>query len=154
MAPPAADPADFDERPLRILAAEDNAVNQLVLRTLLGQAGLAPVTVANGREAVEAWEGGEWDLILMDVQMPVMDGVAATREIRDREARSGRTPTPILALTANAMTHQVETYRAAGMNGFVSKPIELRQLFAAIAAAVQPQDRGDVAGDQPTANVG
>ena len=154
VAPPAADPAGFDERPLRILAAEDNAVNQLVLRTLLGQAGLAPVTVANGREAVEAWEGGEWDLILMDVQMPVMDGVAATREIRDREARSGRTPTPILALTANAMTHQVETYRAAGMNGFVSKPIELRQLFAAIAAAVQPQDRGDVAGDQPTANVG
>ena len=148
-----ADPADYDERPLRILAAEDNAVNQLVLRTLLGQAGLEPVTVANGLEAVEAWQDGAWDLILMDVQMPVMDGVAATREIRAREARTGRAPTPILALTANAMTHQLETYRAAGMDGYVAKPIELSQLFAAIAAALQPQEDGDAAVERPVAQV-
>jgi CheY-like chemotaxis protein len=133
------EPRALDERPLRILAAEDNAVNQLVLRTLLGQAGLDPVVVANGREAVSAWENGDWDLILMDVQMPVLDGVMATREIRRLEAASNRLPTPILALSANAMTHQLEAYRAAGMNGFIAKPIEVRQLFEAVALATQPQ---------------
>ena len=136
---PLADTHDLDDRPLRILAAEDNAVNQLVLRTLLGQAGIDAVIVGDGQEAVETWECGSWDLILMDIQMPVMDGISATRMIRDREASVGRSPTPILALTANAMTHQLETYRAAGMNGSIAKPIEVSQLFAAIAAALQPQ---------------
>ena len=129
------------ERPLLILAAEDNAVNQMVLKTLLDQAGLELVLVDNGREAVAAWEDRPWDLILMDVQMPVMDGPTATREIRRREAETGRAATPIIALTANAMNHQTESYRAAGMNGFVAKPIEVSQLFAAIAAAVQDEDR-------------
>ena len=132
----------FDDRPLRILAAEDNPVNQLVLKTLLGQAGLNPVCVGDGAEALTAWAQCDWDVILMDVQMPVMDGVAATREIRRREAESGRRATPIIALTANAMTHQVENYIAAGMNGFVAKPIQVGQLFAAISAAVdeRPDD--------------
>ena len=127
---------------LRILAAEDNAVNQLVLRTLLSQVGLEPVIVTNGAEAVAAWEQGDWDLILMDVQMPVMDGTTATRQIRRREAETGRSATPIIALTANAMTHQAERYFAVGMNGFVAKPIEVAQLFAAIAAAVEDEPAG------------
>ena len=126
---------------LRILAAEDNAVNQLVLKTLLGQAGIEPVLVANGQEALEAWEREDWDLILMDVQMPLMDGPSATRAIRRREAETGRRPTPIIALTANAMSHQTESYRAAGMNGFVAKPIEVMQLFAAIDEAIDQQPR-------------
>ncbi len=75
----------------------------------------------------------------MDVQMPVMDGTTATRLIRRREAETGRPATPIIALTANAMTHQAEGYLAAGMNGFVAKPIEVAQLFAAIDAAVRGQ---------------
>ena len=75
---------------LRVLAAEDNRVNQLVLRTLLTQMGLEPVIVDNGAEAVAAWEESEWDLILMDVQMPVMDGLSATQAIRVREAETGR----------------------------------------------------------------
>ena len=131
-APP---PAPSDERPLRILAAEDNAVNQLVLKTLLGQVGIEPVLVGNGQEAVAAWEAGDWDVILMDVQMPVMDGVAATRQIRRLEAQSGRAATPIIALTANALRHQVEGYLAAGVDGVVAKPIQIAQLFDAIAAA-------------------
>ncbi|HEY3947976.1 ATP-binding protein [Phenylobacterium sp.] len=134
-APAAAEQAEIGDQPLRILAAEDNHVNQLVLKTLLGQAGIEPTVVENGAEAVEAWEGGEWDVILMDVQMPVMDGPTATREIRRREAETGRPPTPILALTANAMTHQSEGYRAAGMNAVVAKPIRVGELFAAIIAA-------------------
>ena len=134
-APAAADPALLsDERPLRILAAEDNDVNQLVLKTLLGQVGLEPTIVGNGEEAVAAWARGDWDLILMDAQMPVMDGIAATREIRRREAETGRLATPIIAVTANAMAHQVESYLAAGMNGVVAKPIQIAQLFEAIDA--------------------
>ena len=121
---------------LRVLAAEDNAVNQLVLRTMLQQAGIEPTIVADGRAAVEAWRGGAWDIILMDVHMPVMDGVSATRAIRQGEAASGRAPTPILALTANAMSHQVAEYIASGMDGFVAKPIEISALFGAIDTAL------------------
>jgi signal transduction histidine kinase/ActR/RegA family two-component response regulator len=127
------------ERSLRILAAEDNRVNRLVLQSLLGQAGCETVFVENGREAVEAWESGAFDLILMDVQMPVMDGAEATRLIRRREAQTGRRVTPIIALTANAMSHQTEGYFASGMNGFVAKPISVSDLFAAIDAALEAE---------------
>jgi signal transduction histidine kinase/ActR/RegA family two-component response regulator len=127
---------DFADRPLRILAAEDNQVNQLVLKTLLHQAGLNPVLVDHGGAAVEAWEAEDWDLILMDMQMPVMDGLAATRAIRAREGATGRRRTPIIALTANVMSHQVTSYIDAGMDAFVAKPIEARQLFEAMEAAL------------------
>ena len=128
--------ADFTPvRPLRVLAAEDNAVNQLVLKTLLAQVGVEPVMVADGRAAVEAWAREPWDLILMDVQMPVMDGPSAARAIRAAEAGSGRGRTPIVALTANAMSYQVAEYAAAGMDGHVAKPIEAAQLYAALQRA-------------------
>ncbi len=134
-------PAPFpDNEPqspdIRVLAAEDNDVNQLVLKTLLMQAGIEPVIVANGREAVEAWEREEWDIILMDVQMPEMDGPAAARAIRAREGETGRRWTPIIALTANTMTHQRAEYDAAGMNGLVAKPIEIGRLFEALENAL------------------
>jgi CheY-like chemotaxis protein len=76
----------------------------------------------------------------MDVQMPVMDGPAATRRIREREAQLGRPMTPIIAVTANAMIHQIANYRAAGMNEVVSKPINVEALFAAILGAVTLSD--------------
>src|SRR5690606_8010031 len=117
---------------LRVLAAEDNTVNQLVLKTLLHQIGVEPTVVADGRAAVEAWEAGDWDAILMDVQMPVMDGPTAARRIRAREAETGRRRTPILALTANAMNQQVAEYLAAGMDGHVAKPIDVAKLFQAL----------------------
>ncbi len=120
----------------RILAAEDNTINQLVLKTLLAQFGLTPQVVDNGRQAVDAWEKESWDLILMDVQMPVLDGPGAARAIRAREAETGRARTSIIALTANAMTHQVDSYLAAGMDGFVAKPIEVRDLVEAINQAM------------------
>ncbi|HEY2661314.1 MAG TPA: ATP-binding protein [Caulobacteraceae bacterium] len=130
----------LSERTLRILAAEDNAVNQLVLKTLLLQVGLEPVVVVNGEEALAAWEQAEWDLILMDVQMPVMDGTTATRKIRRREAETGRAPTPIIALTANAMSHQTQSYFDAGMNGLVAKPIDVALLLTTISTAVTHAD--------------
>ncbi|HEX5379826.1 MAG TPA: ATP-binding protein [Phenylobacterium sp.] len=124
------------DTPLRVLAAEDNSVNQLVLKTLLHQVGIDPVVVNDGEQALEAWRREPWDLILMDVQMPVLDGPDATRRIRSEEAAAGRGRTPIVALTANAMAHQIADYLASGMDGFVAKPIDAAKLFAAIAEAV------------------
>jgi signal transduction histidine kinase/cytochrome b561/ActR/RegA family two-component response regulator len=129
--------SDLTAMPLRILAAEDNPVNQLVLKTLLNQGGMDPSIVDDGEQAVAAWERGDWDVILMDVQMPRMDGPAATTEIRRRERETGRARTPVIALTANAMTHQLEGYRAAGMDLMVAKPIRVEELFAALAAATE-----------------
>ena len=128
---------EVDGPNLRVLAAEDNAINQLVLKTMLHQVGVDPVVVGDGRAAVAAWETGQFDLILMDVQMPLMDGVTACRTIRKAEAATGRAPIPIVALTANAMSHQVAEYAAAGMDGHVSKPIEARKLFAVLEMAAQ-----------------
>jgi signal transduction histidine kinase/CheY-like chemotaxis protein len=136
---------------LRVLAAEDNTVNQLVLKTLLHQLGVEPVVVDCGEGAVEAWETAAWDVILMDIQMPGMDGVTATRRIRDREAETGRARTPIVALTANAMSHQVAQYLAAGMDGHVAKPIEAMALFQAIVDATQPT--GQAEGAEPSARI-
>ena len=123
---------------LRVLAAEDNAVNQLVICTLLEQAGIEPFVVSDGVEALEAWERQAWDLILMDVQMPVMDGPTASLEIRRREAAQGRARTPIIALTANAMSHQLAEYRAAGMDAIVAKPIDVAQLMAVMQEMLNP----------------
>ena len=124
-------------RPLHVLAAEDNEMNQLVLKTLLGQVGIEPVMVRTGREAVEAWATDVWDLILMDVQMPEMDGPSATAVIRSREATLGRARTPIIAVTASAMTHQLEEFAAVGIDGVAPKPVNAANLLRMIDQAVQ-----------------
>ena len=132
-AEPAGSSVPTDVSSLRILAAEDNATNQLVLKTVISTFGLDVDIVPDGQKAVEAWAGGDYDLILMDIQMPVMDGITATREIRAIEARTGRRRTPIVALSANAMVHQVKEYLNAGMDMHVAKPIQLAKLHAALA---------------------
>jgi signal transduction histidine kinase/CheY-like chemotaxis protein len=129
----------------RVLAAEDNPVNQLVLKTLLAQAGIEPTMVGDGQAAIEAWRTGQFDLILMDVQMPVMDGISATRAIRAAEAEDGRARTPILAITADAMQHQVIEHMAAGVDGHVAKPIDAGKLYEAIAVAVRVAHDGEAA---------
>jgi signal transduction histidine kinase/ActR/RegA family two-component response regulator len=141
-APPPAPSADAEAGllKLRVLAAEDNSVNQLVLKTLLHQIGVEPLVVDNGEEAVKAWKEAPWDVILMDMQMPVMDGLTATRLIREAEAAMGRVRTPIVALTANAMSHQIQQCRDAGMDGHVAKPIEAARLFAALEMAVTAEE--------------
>jgi two-component system sensor histidine kinase/response regulator len=110
----------------RVLLVEDNAVNQKVAVRLLERMGCSVRIADNGAEAVKAYSESRFDLILMDLQMPVMDGLTATREIRALEA--GRRETPIVALTANAMTGQLERCLEAGMNAFLTKPIELARL--------------------------
>jgi signal transduction histidine kinase/ActR/RegA family two-component response regulator len=134
-----ADAASSDgeaERPLRVLAAEDNPTNQKVLATILEMFGADLQMVENGALAVEAWRSAPFDVILMDIQMPDMDGVAAARAIRTAEAETGRARTPILAVTANAMPHQAAEYAAAGMDGLVPKPIEIGRLQAALEDAL------------------
>jgi PAS domain S-box-containing protein len=121
---------------LRVLAAEDNLVNQMVLRTLLGQLGVQVRCVDDGQAAIEAAAEGGWDVILMDVQMPVMDGPTAARRIRAREEAEGLPRTPIIALTANAMAHHEAEYLAAGMDVLVPKPLEVERLIGAISAVV------------------
>jgi CheY-like chemotaxis protein len=126
-APPAGDEVEL--LPLRVLAAEDNAVNQLVLRTLLNQLGLDPHVVEDGAAAVAAWESMDWDVILMDVQMPVMDGLDATRAIRLLPQGAAL---PILAMTANAFDEERQRCLDAGMDDHVAKPVVAEQLFATL----------------------
>ncbi len=138
-APEAASP-----RQLRVLAAEDNQVNQTVLKAILGQTGITPHVVANGAQAVDAWRDGAWDVVLMDVHMPVMDGVTAMQEIRRLEVAEGRPRTPIISLTANAMSHQVKSLLAEGFDDHVAKPIDIATLFLALHRAVEPVAEPDL----------
>jgi signal transduction histidine kinase/CheY-like chemotaxis protein len=140
-----AEPAAVQTESLRVLAAEDNATNRLVLKTLLEFGGVDLLLVEDGAQAVEAWRSGEWDLILMDVQMPVMDGPTATRQIRAMERATDRPRTPIVALTANTMSHQIGRYLDAGMDAHLAKPIVTEELFRVLtdAAVLSEQSRED-----------
>jgi CheY-like chemotaxis protein len=122
---------------LRILIAEDNVVNQRVLQGILVRLNHSITVVGNGQEAVDAVAVDGFDLVLMDVQMPVMDGLAATAAIRQRE-RATNTHLRIIALTAHAMQGDKERFLKAGMDDYLSKPIVRADLLAALAAA-QPQ---------------
>ncbi|HRD29276.1 MAG TPA: response regulator [Caulobacter sp.] len=124
-----------ETRPLRVLAAEDNAANRHVLRVLLEPLAVVLTLVENGREAVEAMARESFDIVLMDANMPVMDGLAALRAIR-----AGGGPaalTPVWMLTANVFEEDVVRYRAAGADGVVRKPIDLNELFAALTDAAE-----------------
>jgi CheY-like chemotaxis protein len=124
---------------IRVLAAEDNDANRRVLAALLGAIGIELVIVENGREALEAWRRGGWDLVLMDIQMPVMDGVEATKLMREAERREGRVRTPIIAVTANAAPQHEMEYLAAGMDAMVAKPIDLGRLIQVMDSAMSLQ---------------
>jgi CheY-like chemotaxis protein len=128
-------PASAELRPavrsLRILLAEDNPVNRRLAARVLEKRGHAVALADNGREAVSAYESSTFDLVLMDVQMPEMDGLEATGCIRSRERENG-TYVPILALTAHAMKGDRERCLAAGMDGYLTKPIQPRDLIRAV----------------------
>ena len=117
--------------PLKILLAEDNMVNQKLAQALLAKSGHLVQTAPDGEQAVEAALSSHFDLILMDVQMPIMDGMTATNEIRKRWDRE--TPIPIIAMTAHAMQGDREKCLDAGMDGYIAKPMKADELYLEIA---------------------
>jgi len=132
-APATAASANDTARDLRVLVAEDNAINQRVASRLLQHLGYRAELAANGRQALEAVQRGAFDVVLMDIQMPEMDGVQAAREII---ARRGPEGVPrLIAMTANAMPGDREAYITAGMDGYIAKPIELAELAAVLEQA-------------------
>ncbi len=119
-----------DARPLRLLLAEDNAVNQRLAVSLLERRGHSVVVAGNGREALAALDDGPYDAVLMDVQMPELDGLEATAAIRAREREEGAGEhLPIIAMTAHAMKGDRERCLAAGMDAYVSKPLRPGELY-------------------------
>ncbi len=128
------------DRSLHILLAEDNVVNQKLAQRLLEKRGHTVVIVGDGRQAVSLWESDQFDMILMDVQMPDMDGLEATGEIRKREQLNGK-HMPIIAMTAHAMKGDSERCIAAGMDAYVSKPIDVDALMIAIASVTKQSQR-------------
>jgi CheY-like chemotaxis protein len=122
---------------VRLLVAEDNRVNQVLAKRILGKMGYSPDIVSNGMEALHALRQREYDVVLMDVQMPELDGMEATRQIRSGQAEILRPDVRIIAMTANAMTGDRDECLACGMNDYVSKPINTRNLAAAIERQLQ-----------------
>ncbi|WP_244592799.1 response regulator [Azospirillum palustre] len=141
-APKKADPAPNGQPTprVRVLVAEDNPVNQQLTLALLRRAGVSAEAVSNGEEAVEAVTARPYDLVLMDVQMPVMDGLAATRRIRRLSGPMARIP--VVALTANAMQGDAAICLEAGMDDYLSKPINARKLLDTIARFIPPAADG------------
>jgi signal transduction histidine kinase/DNA-binding response OmpR family regulator len=124
--------ADGLNSPLRVLLVEDALINQTLVTILLTRMGHDISLANNGVEGVEAFANGAFDLILMDIQMPVMSGIEATEIIRSMEQSRGQARTPIIAVTANALKGDRERYMACGMDGYVSKPIAVESLRAEI----------------------
>jgi PAS domain S-box-containing protein len=137
--PVAASATDSAHKPLHVLVAEDNEINALLTRTLLTRLGHVPVMAESGGAALERWHaareaGARYDLVLMDMHMPGMDGLEAARRIRSAEAERNDRATPIIALTANAFAEDREACLAAGMDGFLVKPLDRERLAAALEA--------------------
>jgi signal transduction histidine kinase/ActR/RegA family two-component response regulator len=135
---------------LHVLVAEDNAVNQTITARMLGKLGHSVTVAGDGSEALAAWERDDFDLVLMDVQMPKMDGFECTSAIRSREQRRGG-HVPIIALTAHALKGDEERCLRAGMDGYLAKPVRSQDLYTAIARTVMHQeiDRRDPVAPTP-----
>ena len=126
-------PAGVDDHPLRVLLADDHPTNRRVIELILSQADVELVIAEDGAQAVEAFRSDRFDVILMDMQMPVMDGLTATREIRLHEAAMDQPRTPLVMLTANALPEHVASAEAAGADRHMSKPVSAETLLETVA---------------------
>jgi len=138
-----------DRSHLRVLLAEDNAVNQLVALRVLEKQGHVVTVAANGRKALEALEKETYDVVLMDIQMPEMDGWEATRAIREKERATGE-HIPIVAMTAHAMKGDEERCLAAGMDQYLTKPIQTLELLATLEEIMNRKGSADHAVGSPS----
>jgi signal transduction histidine kinase/CheY-like chemotaxis protein/NO-binding membrane sensor protein with MHYT domain len=125
--------ADFEPHPVRVLLADDHPTNRRVVELILAQAAVRLTSVEDGAQAVAAYRDGGYDLVLMDMQMPVMDGLTATREIRLHEAAMGLDRTPIVMLTANALAEHVAAGQAAGADRHLAKPFNAMELLEMVS---------------------
>ena len=128
----------------RLLVAEDNELNQMVVRQQLLALGYDADVVADGREALERWRGGDYALVITDLQMPEMDGYELTDAIRRIEEREGRARMPIVALTANAQKEEIQACRRAGMDDYMTKPMSLDGMRAVIERCLVPAPQSDL----------
>eukprot|EP00898_Chlorokybus_atmophyticus_P008875 jgi/Chlat1/898/Chrsp107S01335 len=128
---------------LNVLLVEDNKVNQMLAVRLLQRAGHRSTVAMHGREAVELWTTGSYDVILMDIQMPIMDGLEATMRIRELETELSKPSTPIIAMTAHAMPGDKERCLSAGMDGYLTKPISANELVLLLSTLVVPTPRAN-----------
>jgi signal transduction histidine kinase/NO-binding membrane sensor protein with MHYT domain/CheY-like chemotaxis protein len=135
----------ISDRPLRVLLAEDHPVNRNVVELILAGAGVELTSVENGAEAVSAFEHETFDLVLMDMMMPVMDGLTATRAIRAFEHDQARATTPVVMLTANALREHVDAALEAGADAHVSKPVTAQALIDTIVRLTAPADARNAA---------
>ena len=132
---------DRKTRTLRILLVDDSESNRVLFQAMLTESPCLLDTAKNGREGVEKFIHGEYDLVLMDMQMPVMDGYTATGKIRDWEKEQGLAPTPIIAVTANAGKHDREKCLKAGCSDYMTKPVPQEKLIHLVHALAEPQTR-------------
>src|SRR5436305_12365722 len=116
----------------RVLIVDDNAVNRQVMELILDTVGIDHSSAADGRAGLEAMQSGAYDAVLMDIQMPVMDGLEATRRIRAWERTAGRSRAPILVVSANCLKEHVDAGRAAGADAHLNKPISAAELVSAL----------------------
>ena len=134
--PPPAAPT-HGAAPITVLVADDNPTNRKVIELMLAAAGASTISVENGQDAVDAWRTTPFDVVLMDLRMPVMDGLEAIRTIRAEERASGRPATPVIVLSANTSPQDRKASAQAGADGHIGKPIRADDLLAAIGGAVR-----------------
>ena len=135
------DSAASAEEPFRVLIVDDNATNRRVLQLILSPLGADWIAAEDGVQAIEAFEAARFDLILMDIQMPVMDGLTATREIRRREAEQGLPATPIIVVSANCLPEHVAAAQAAGAQRHLAKPVSALALTTTISEVLDARQR-------------
>jgi CheY-like chemotaxis protein len=152
-APAAEPPGGAPNNDFMVLIVDDNAVNRQVMELMLESVGIGHASAQDGREGLEAMKTGAFDAVLMDIQMPVMDGLEATRRIRDWEKSTHRPRAPILIVSANCLPQHVDDGRAAGADAHLNKPVSAAELVGALQTQLQAA-ADEAADDEPSAATG
>ena len=139
---PSVGPIESEEGSFRVLVTDDNAVNRRVAELIMSSIGAEVICAENGQEAVDAFDQGPFDVVLMDLQMPIMDGLTATRTIREHEAERGLPRTPVVVVSANVMPEQKAASAAAGADDHLGKPVRAEELVAAVVKVIHGAEFG------------